>query len=159
MRRPYSISLLVLSLLLTQLRPALVRAQTACGEVPAAHAKTQNTSAKQQPGDKRVEKVRRVVDKVGVGNRITVFLENGDDLHGTVARVGAEDFDVAEVDLRQLITVRYEFVKKAREGYGGVNLITGKRASPRRGTGVAVFAGVMFMAVALPLILVASAKD
>jgi hypothetical protein len=159
MRRKHLTLLIALSLLLTQARPAFAQTQAADGE-SAAPATGQGNSMKQSPAaDKRIGKLKRVVNKVGVGRRIMVFLRNGDDLHGTVSRIGPEDFDVAEVDLQRLITVRYEFVEKVREGYGGVNLITGKRASPRRGTGVAIAAGVLFMAVGLPLILLGSMKD
>ena len=159
MRRNRLTLLLALSLLLTQTRPALAQAQTAKDE-GAARTTVQNEPAKQQPAaDKRIEKIKRVVNKVGVGHRITVFLKNGDDLHGTVSRVGPEDFDVAEVDLQRLITVRYESVEKAREGYGGINLFTGKRKSPRKGEGVAVAAGVLFVTIGLPLILLGTMND
>jgi len=159
MRRNRLPLLLAFSLLLTQTRPALAQAQPANDE-SAARAATQNEPTKQQQAaDKRIEKLRRVVNKVGVGHRITVFLKNGDYLHGTVSRIGPEDFDVAEVDLQRLITVHYEFVEKVREGYGGINLITGKRTSPRRGVGIALAAGVMFMAIGVPLIALAAAKD
>ena len=158
MRRTHLTLLLALSLLLTQTRPALARAQAA-GDGKAATVRSEPT--KQQKDDaKRVEKLKRVVNKVGVGHRITVFHKNGgDDLHGTVARIGEEDFDVAEVDLKQLITVRYESAEKVREGYGGINLFTGKRVSPRKGTDVALLGAVLFVAIGLPLILISSSKD
>lgn len=111
------------------------------------------------PADRRVEKIRRVVNKVGVGGNITVFLKNGEDLHGTVSRIGAEDFDVAEVDLQRLITVRYEFTEKVREGYTHVNPFTGKRRGPRQGARIAALAGGLFIAVGLPLILLARMKE
>ena len=158
MRRTHLTLLLALSLLLTQSRPAL--AQGASGDGSAASATTKTEPTKQQKADaKRIEKLKRVVNKVGVGHRITVFLKNGEDLHGTVSRIGAEDFDVAEVDLKQLITVRYEFTEKVREGYGNINLFTGRRTSPRKGTSLGIFAGVMFVAIGLPLILVGTMKD
>lgn len=161
MRRKQLTLLLALSLLLTQARPAPAQAvggdETAAS---AAGAAVRNAPTRQQKdAAKRIEKLKRVVNKVGVGHRITIFLKNGEDLHGTVSRVGAEDFDVAEVDLKQLITVRYEFVEKAREGYGNVNLFTGKRTSPRKGTEIGIFAGVMFVVIALPLIALSSMDD
>lgn len=156
MRRTHLTLLLALSLLLTQTRPAHAQAQPANGG--GAAVKSEPTK-QQKAADKRIDKLKRVVNKVGVGRRITVFLKNGDDLHGTVSRVGAEDFDVAEVDLKELITVRYEFVEKAREGYGGINLLTGRRRSLRKGTNIGIFAGVMFAAIGLPLILIHTAKD
>ncbi|HVG30392.1 MAG TPA: hypothetical protein VM864_11870 [Pyrinomonadaceae bacterium] len=157
MRRTHLTLLLALSLLLTQTRPALARAQAA-GDGKAAAARSEPTK-QQKDAAKRVEKLKRVVSKVGVGRRITVFLKNGDDLHGTVSRVGPEDFDVAEVDLKELITVRYEFTEKVREGYGGLNLFTGKRASPQKGTTLAMFGAVLFVALVLPVLLIRSSKD
>ena len=158
MRRTHLTLLLALSLLLTQTRPALAQGASGDGNAAGAAAKGEPTK-QQKAAAKRIEKLKRVVDKVGVGRRLTVFLKNGEDLHGTVSRVGAEDFDVAEVDLKQLITVRYEFVEKVREGYGGINLLTGRRRSLRKGTNIGIFAGVMFVAIGLPLILVGTMKD
>jgi hypothetical protein len=156
-RRTHLTLLIALSLLLTQTRPALARAQAA-GDGRAATARSEPTQ-QQKDDARRIEKLKRVVGKVGVGHRITVFVKNGDDLHGTVSRIGAEDFDVAEVDRKELITVRYESAEKVREGYGGLNLFTGKRASPRKGTGIAIFGAVLFVALGLPVILIRSSKD
>lgn len=159
MRRKHLTLLLALSLLSAQARPALAQAGPN-GDASAASAAAKTGPTKQQQAAvKRTGKLKRVVEKVGVGHRITVFLKNGEDLHGTVSRVGAEDFDVAEVDLKQLITVRYEFTEKVREGYGHINLLTGRRTSPRKGTSIGLFAGVMFVAVGLPLILVGTMKE
>jgi hypothetical protein len=162
MRRTHLTLLLALSLLLTQTRPALAQGLSGNENVASAAtvAAVKSAPTKQQKAAaKRIEKLKRVVDKVGVGHRITVFLKNGEDLHGTVSRIGAEDFDVAEVDLKQLITVRYEFVEKVREGYGNVNLFTGKRRSPRKGTEIGIFAGLMFVVIALPLIAISGMKE
>ena len=159
MRRTHLTLLLALSLLLTQTRPALAQAQAADGGDAAGAAVSAKPTKQERDAAKRIEKLKRVVGKVGVGRRITVFLKNGEDLHGTVSRVGAEDFDVAEVDLKKLITVRYEFTEKVRQGYGNINLFTGKRTSPRKGTDVALLGGILFVAIALPLILVGTAKD
>jgi hypothetical protein len=120
----------------------------------------QNAQAarKPSPADKQVEKVRRTVRKVGVAQRVTIFLKNGDTMHGTLAQVGEDDFQISEVDRRQTFTIRYDEVKKVREGFGGINLITGQRTSPRRGERIAIFSALAF-ALALPIILVAASKD
>ena len=154
MRRTHLTLLLALSLLLAQTHPA--HGQSAA--VAAAVAKSGLTKQQKETA-RRVEKLKRVVNKVGVGRRITAFLKNGDELHGTVARIGEEDFDLAEVDLKELITVRYEFTEKVRQGYGNINLFTGKRTSPRKGTNAAVFGGLMFVVIALPLIAIRSMKE
>ena len=147
--------LLGLALLLSQTRPA----QGQSAAVAVAVAKSAATR-RQKEDAKRLERIRRVVNKVGVGRGITVFLKNGDDLHGTVSRIGEEDFEVAEVDLKQLVTVRYESAEKVRSGYGGRNPFTGNRGSgPRRGTRIAMFGTFLFVGLALPVILIRSSKD
>ena len=111
------------------------------------------------PSEKQIEKVMHDVFNVGVGQRITVYLKNGDTLHGTLAQIREETFEVSEVDMRQTLTVRYDEVKKVRAGYGGVNLFTGRRTNPPpRGVRVALFSGLAFV-LALPLILVATSKN
>jgi hypothetical protein len=120
-----------------------------------------NPSPPQQPAqlDKDAQRIKRNVEKLGVGSRLTAFLRNGDELHGAISRIDPEGFELVEVDLKEAVKLQYKYVKKVRSGYGGVNLLTGKRASPRRGFSIALFAGVMFMAIGLPMILIGTAKD
>ena len=116
---------------------------------------------KQQPApsEKQIEKVMHDVFNVGVGQRMTVFLRNGDTLHGTLAQIREETFEVSEVDMRQTLTVRYDEVKKVRSGYGGVNLFTGKTTNaPPRGVRIALFSGLAFL-LALPIIMIATSKN
>lgn len=161
MYRRFLTSLLALSLLLSY---APLRADARAQAQTSVDAKTQGQAGAKQsaqaarqpaPADKQVEKVKRAVGKIGVGQRITVFLKSGDTLHGTVAQVGEDDFQLAEVDRRQTIAVRYDEVKKAREGFGGINLFTGQRTSHSRGSRIA-FTAVAFAVVLLPVILVAA---
>ena len=122
----------------------------------------QNAQAGQKqpaPSEKQIEKVMHDVFNVGVGQRITVFLRDGHTLHGTVAQIKEESFEVSEVDQRLTLTVRYDEVKKIRGGYGGVNLFTGKTTNaPPRGVRIALFSGLAFM-LALPIILIAASKN
>jgi hypothetical protein len=111
------------------------------------------------PSEKQIEKVMHDVFNVGVGQRMTVFLRNGDTLHGTLAQIREETFEVSEVDMRQTLTVRYDEVKKIRGGYGGVNLFTGKTTNaPPRGVRIALFSGLAFL-LALPIIMIATSKN
>jgi hypothetical protein len=156
---------LALSLLVLQ-APFAARAQ---GSPPAAPPAVQTqpppppdkptTTAGQttQPraDDRRLEKIRRTVGKVGVGGKITLFLANGDELHGALSRVGADDLDLAETDLRQLIAIRYENIKKVRSGYDHFSPLTGRRTSSPRGVKVALYAGLVGL-LALPLVVLAS---
>ena len=162
MRRKQLTLLLALSLLLTQTRPAaLAQSRPAPTQVPAT-AQTGKPAAptqSQAPLDNRAEKVRQRVQKIGLSQTVTVIMPREDDLHGTIIDIGEQSFQLAEVDLRQTITVRYADVKKVRTGYAPrPDLFTGQRNSPPKGLRIAAFAGLIF-AVALPLIIVASAKD
>jgi hypothetical protein len=134
--------LLALALLVTQTRPALAQAP------PAA-----------TPLDARAEKIRRAVQRIGMSQTITIIIAHGDDLHGAVTNIGAESFDIAEVDLRRPVTVRYADVLKVRSGYAlRPDLFTGQRNSPPKSVKIATVA-ILIGVIALPLILVASAKD
>src|SRR5205085_3015698 len=124
-------------------------------QTPAKQTPPPSQTQKLAPADKQIEKIKRVVNKVAVGNRITVYLKNGDDLHGTVTNISANDFDIAEVDFHKLLTINYTDVKKVREGYGEINLLTGKRRNPPRGFKIAAFAGLAALLI-IPIIIYAT---
>jgi sRNA-binding regulator protein Hfq len=164
----------VLCLLLTHLQPivfgqsrptALPATQTTRPFEPASELGDKQT----QPGDRAaqttstadpaVEKVRHAVEKTGMAQKITVFLKNGDALHGAVTKIDRDEFAIAEVDFQRIFTIQYKDVKKIRSGYGGINLISGKRASPPQAARIAAMASAFFLVLVLPIILVASAKD
>ncbi|HEX8070646.1 MAG TPA: hypothetical protein VF546_11890 [Pyrinomonadaceae bacterium] len=151
--------LLALSLVLT-CAPLCARAQqtppAAAAQTPAQSAPPSQTPL---PLDKQSQRIKRVVTKVGVGERLTVFLNNGEELHGTVTQIGADSFALAEVDRHDLFTILYRDVRKARSGYEGVSLFTGKHVSSPRGLKIALAAGALFAAIGLPLIILASSKD
>ena len=166
MRRTHLTLLLVLSLLLTQTRPALAQQQASAAEQQPAATQPQPAAAPSSPSqrpaplDKRAEKVRRHVQRIGLNQTITVIMPKEDDLHGTVIEVGEQSFQLAEVDLRQTITVRYGDVKKVRRGYRPFpDLFTGQRNSSPKGMRLAALGAVIFMGVILPVALVAASKD
>jgi sRNA-binding regulator protein Hfq len=111
------------------------------------------------PPDKRVEKIKRTVQKIGIGSKITVFLNNGDELHGAVSMIDAESFQVAEIDLHQVFTLQYKHVKKVRSGYDYINPFTGKRVSEPKGLKIGITAGLFFLIIGLPIIVLSSMKD
>lgn len=165
MRSKHLTLLLAVSLLLTQTRPAVAQAQPAAAPTqPPATAQAEKSAAPSRsqspvPLDKRAEKVRRSVQRIGLSQTITVIIADGDDLHGTVTDIREQEFVIAEVDLRRQVIIAYADVKKVRSGYARHrDLFTGERNSPPKGTRIAAFAGLIF-AVALPLIVVASMKD
>ena len=164
-------SLLALALILccAPLHPKACAQPQSTGNTKAQDQKAQDQSAakpnaqagkKQQPtpSEKQIEKVMHAVFNVGVGRGLTVFLRNGDTLHGTLADIRADDFQIAEVDRRQTFTVRYDEVKEVRRGFGGVNLFTGQRVNPSRARTIARYSVLGFV-LALPIILVAASKN
>jgi hypothetical protein len=110
-------------------------------QIPAKQTPPTGQAQMPVPADKQVEKIRRVVNKIAVGNKLTVYLKNGDNLHGTVSYISADNFDIAEVDFHKLLTINYADVRKVRAGYGGINLLTGRRNSAPRGVRIAFLVG------------------
>jgi hypothetical protein len=98
------------------------------------------------------QKIKDSVDKIGIGGRITVILNNGEERYGSVSDIGGTSFEVVEVDLKQKVTIDYTDVKKVRRNYGGKNYISGKRPNPKWGliAGLAIF-GALFILVAVGL--------
>jgi hypothetical protein len=77
--------------------------------------------------------------------------------HGFIAKIEDDSFTVGEVDLKTNVSLTYAQVKKVSRGYGETDGFTGKHTGPRhRFVIAAITIGVI---VALPLILLASAKD
>jgi hypothetical protein len=131
---------------------ALALAALMC-PAPAAGAQTTTPAPQRAPLDPKSEEIRRKVEKIGVGGRITVIRHDGIEHYGTVRKIDATTFEVAEVDIKQPVVDAYADVKKVRHGYGGFNPISGKRPNPLWGwvAGAAIF---------VPLIIaVAHAKD
>ncbi|MFY9607767.1 MAG: hypothetical protein WAU45_04025 [Blastocatellia bacterium] len=153
-----------LSLLLTHLLPVFGQSiqasfpttQTSRLNQPASVNRAAQTAS---PADPAVGKVRRDVEGTGMAQKITVFLKNGDALHGAVTKIDRDEFAIAEVDFQRIFTIQYKDVKKIRSGYGGINLLTGKRASPPKGARIAVIAGLLFLILGVPVIALATAKD
>ncbi len=76
-------------------------------------------------------KIRQGVGKIGLQGNVTVYMPDRQEYYGSVARIGADEFSLDEVDQRREITLRYSDVKKVRGGYGTSRAINGKRIHPR----------------------------
>jgi hypothetical protein len=90
--------------------------------------------------DKNASHIRAQVEDLGVGHRITVKMKNGDYYHGTVSKIDSDNFEIAEVDLAQVVKFHYAEIKNLYGDYGPKNLF-GKRPNPK--TGAIVAAGVL----------------
>ena len=106
--------------------------------------------------DQQAMKIKDRVGELGLGTDVTVILYQGREYYGFIQDIGLESFVVAEVDLKQPITIDYSEVKKVRKGYGGKNYITGKRVNPKTNRIASV--ALLGALVLLPIILVANSK-
>ena len=106
------------------------------------------TPAANPPLSPQAEEIKKQVEKIGSAKALTVILPSGDEYYGTISKIDATEFALAEVDLKQIITLKYSEVKKVRKGYGGKNFITGKRVNPRTNliAGIAVVGGLIGLA-------------
>jgi hypothetical protein len=75
----------------------------------------------------RPEDIKKKVASMGIAKRVTVILQNGNEYYGGISKIGEESFEVAEIDLKQQITVAYEDVRKIKSGFGKPNPHNGKR--------------------------------
>lgn len=109
----------------------------------------QSNSSQTTKAQKNLEKIKKKVEKIGVGEKITVVKLNGQDFYGSVSSIEADDFQIVDVDTKQIHQFKYSEVKKIHPGDGERNLITGKRNNPRRGWlyGAAILGGILILTV------------
>lgn len=165
MRQIFFAIVIAVSLLMLDARLVVCQESTAAQQSTAQSSSGQQSQQSSSTGapqktnvqmtvqlDDKARKIKRMVEKVGIAGKATLFLKNGDDLHGNIVSIDEESFQITEVDLKQVITLHYKNVKKVRKGYGNLNLLTGKRTSPPQGVNIAIAAGVLFMVIGLPII-------
>jgi len=111
-----------------------------------------NPSQSKQVQGARSEKLKKRVEKIGIGGKITAVRLDGRDFYGSVSSIELEGFQMVEVDSRQTVSFKYAELEKIHKGDGERNLITGKRANPRRGwLYVAAIAGTLTVLLAIRL--------
>jgi hypothetical protein len=101
--------------------------------------------------DKDASRIREKIEDFGVGHRLTLKMKNGDYYYGTISKIDSANFEIAEVDLGQVVKFQYAEIKSLYGSYGEKNVF-GKRPNPK--TGVLVGAGVivgLMVAVALSI--------
>ena len=77
------------------------------------------------------EKIRRNVEKLGVGHKITVVVSDSPEYHGTISKIETESFQIDEVDKKQVVTIRYDETKKVYKDYYHKDPVIGR--NPRKG--------------------------
>lgn len=53
--------------------------------------------------DKDAARIREKIEDLGVGHRLTVKMKNRDYYHGTISKTEPASFEIAEVDLAQVV--------------------------------------------------------
>lgn len=111
-----------------------------------------NSSQTKQVKTAKLEKLKKQVEEIGVGGKITVIRLDNRDFYGKVNNIEADSFQIDEVDLKQTIGFKYTEIKKIKTGAGGKSLITGRRANHKYGwlIGVATF-GTLFVLLGVAL--------
>ena len=96
------------------------------------------------------EKVKRDVESLGRGSRVTVVLRNGNEYYGAIGDTTEDSFELLEIDLNQKITIAYSDVSKVRSGFGNPNPYNGKRWRPAwHIAGIAIAVGLTVVLVAV----------
>jgi hypothetical protein len=83
----------------------------------------------------QIQRVKDQVQKIGMGEDVTVILFSGVEYYGAVSKIELDSFEIAEVDLKQMVSIAYTEVEKVEKGYGYMNSSTGKREKPSIGKG------------------------
>jgi hypothetical protein len=87
--------------------------------------------------DKNAARIRAQIEDLGVGHKVTVKMKNGDYYHGTLSKTDSASFEIAEVDLAQVVKFQYAEIKSLYGNYGQKNVF-GKRPNPKTGAIIAV---------------------
>lgn len=115
---------------------------------PVANAQTSSSAS---------VKIKQRVQAMGIGENVTVRLQSGRRYYGTITDVADDVFSIAEVDLKQTMSIHYSDVRNVDKGYGRKSVFTGKRGvNPNNHWVKVVIIGAL---VAVPLIIVASVKN
>jgi hypothetical protein len=93
-----------------------------------------------------IQRVKEQVEKIGSGEDVTVILFSGVEYYGAISKIEPDSFEIAEVDLRQMVTIDYTEVMRVEKGYGQMNSSTGKREKP---LSVKSHSGLIFLIVGI----------
>jgi small nuclear ribonucleoprotein (snRNP)-like protein len=77
--------------------------------------------------ERQIQTVKDYVQKIGQSKNVTVILFSGVEYYGEISKIEPEDFEIAEVDLKQTVAISYADVYIVEKGYGDMNPSTGTR--------------------------------
>lgn len=94
------------------------------------------------------DRFRRPVAGLPIGEAVTVDLLNGVTRSGRIHSIEPESFSIREVDLQQVVTIRYDEVRRIVKGIGGRGF-GGRRVNPRtnRIAALAVLGGLVVLLI------------
>lgn len=98
---------------------------------PLAFSQTGSTAMSKKDLE-RIAKVKKDLADIGVGNTITVSRLDNRDVFGRVKSIGADDFEVAESDSKQVQIFKYADIKNVRSGDGQRGYISGRKNNRNR---------------------------
>jgi hypothetical protein len=90
----------------------------------------------------RIQTVKDYVQKIGQGKDVTVIMFSGVEYYGAISKIEEDDFEIAEVDLKQMVAISYADVYIVEKGYGELNSSTGTRRKGPKMRSFWIFAAV-----------------
>jgi hypothetical protein len=75
----------------------------------------------------RIQAVKDYVEKIGQGKDVTVIMFSGVEYYGAISKIEPDSFEIAEVDLKQMVAISYADAYTVEKGYGEMNSSTGTR--------------------------------
>src|SRR5258708_808473 len=117
------------SLLITSILLAAIAVTTPAGFGQQPNPSTASPDA--AGPDAHALKIRHQLEFMGSSRDVTVSLRHGRDYHGRIVDTGDDSFRIDEVDMRQVITIRYHDIKRIDAGYMQKSLIGNTRHNPR----------------------------
>jgi small nuclear ribonucleoprotein (snRNP)-like protein len=77
--------------------------------------------------ERQIQTVKDYVQKIGQGKNVTVILFSGVEYYGAISKIEPDSFEIAEVDLKQMVVISYADLYRVEKGYGEMNSSTGTR--------------------------------
>ena len=94
------------------------------------------------------DRFRRMVASFPIGEAVTVDLLDGAARYGRIRGIEPDSFSIHEVDLKQVVTIRYDEVRRILKGIGRPG-VGGRRVDPRTShiAGLAILGGLIVIAI------------
>jgi hypothetical protein len=115
-----------------------------------------NANNSSQQLDAKAQEIKNQITKIGLGGDITIIGNNRREFYGSLLEIKDESVSINEIDQKAIVEIKYRDIKKVRKDYGSSKDRLGNRIRPRKHL-IGLIIGAV--AILIPVILVASAKD